>query len=115
MSLTVQANAQTTPNTTALMQQANAGNPVAEYNLAGAYFHGKGGLPRDPAKAVYWFKKSAAQGYPRAEYSLGSSYYRGLGGLPRDPAKAVYWFKKSAAQGDPSDRKSTRLNSSHAD
>ncbi|MDE2343114.1 MAG: sel1 repeat family protein [Betaproteobacteria bacterium] len=78
------------------MQQANAGNPVAEYNLAGAYFHGKGGLPRDPAKAVYWFKKSAAQGYPRAEYSLGIAYYQG-----RDPAKAMYWFKKSAAQGYP--------------
>ena len=99
LGLTAQAHAQTTPNTAALMQQANAGNAPAEYDLGVDYHRGEDGLPQDPAKAAYWYEKSAKQGYARAEFNLGVYYYKGKGGLPQDPAKAVSWFRKAAAQG----------------
>ena len=99
LGLTAQAHAQTTPNTAALMQQANAGNAPAEYDLGVDYHRGEDGLPQDPAKAAYWYEKSAEQGYARAEFNLGVYYYKGKGGLPQDPAKAVSWFRKAAAQG----------------
>ena len=99
LSLAAQAHAQTTPNTATLMQQANAGNAQAEYSLGIDYDYGKGGLPQDPAKAAYWYEKSAKQGYARAEFNLGDDYAMGEDGLRQDPAKAAYWFEKSAKQG----------------
>ena len=99
LSLAAQAHAQTTPNTATLMQQANAGNAQAECDLGIDYDYGKGGLPQDPAKAAYWYEKSAKQGYARAEFNLGIDYYKGEDGLPQNPDKAGYWFRKAAAQG----------------
>ena len=102
LSLAAQAHAQTMPNTATLMQQANAGNAQAEYDLGIDYDYGKGGLPQDPAKAAYWYEKSAEQGYARAEFNLGVDYNQGEDGLPQDPVKAVSWFRKAAAQGSKS-------------
>ena len=99
LGLTAQAHAQTTPNTAALMQQANAGNAPAEYDLGVDYHRGEDGLPQDPAKAAYWYEKSAKQGFAPAEFNLGVDYHRGEDGLPQDPAKAAYWYEKSAKQG----------------
>ena len=99
LSLAAQAHAQTTPNTATLMQQANAGNAQAEYSLGVDYNFGEGGLPQDPAKAAYWYEKSAKQGYAPAEFNLGVYYDYGKGGLPQDLAKAAYWYEKSAKQG----------------
>ena len=100
LGLTAQAHAQTTPNTAALMQQANAGNAPAEYDLGVDYHRGEDGLPQDPAKAAYWYEKSAKQGFAPAEFNLGVDYHRGEDGLPQDPAKAAYWYEKSAMQGN---------------
>ena len=102
LSLAAQAHAQTMPNTATLMQQANAGNAQAENDLGADYNEGQGGLPRDPAKAAYWYEKSAEQGYARAEFNLGVDYNQGEDGLPQDPVKAVSWFRKAAAQGSKS-------------
>ena len=99
LGLTAQAHAQTTPNTATLMQQANAGNAQAECDLGIDYDYGKGGLPQDPAKATYWYEKSAKQGYAFAENNLGGDYNQGKDGLPQDPAKAIYWYREAAAHG----------------
>ena len=69
-----------------------------ENKLGNAYYSGKG-VPQSYAKAVYWYKKSAAQGDAIAEDNLGYAYYYGKG-EPQSYSKAVYWFKKSAAQGN---------------
>ena len=98
LSLAAQAHAQTMPNTATLMQQANAGNAQAEYDLGIDYDYGKGGLPQDPAKAAYWYEQSAKQGDARAEFNLGIDYDQGKDGLPQDPAKAAYWYEQSAKQ-----------------
>ena len=95
----LRAHAQAMPDTAALIQQANTGNPQAESKLGFLYYRGVGGLSQNPAKAVFWTQKAAAQGYPPAESNLGASYFKGYGGLPRDPAKVVFWFQKAAAQG----------------
>ena len=62
------------------------------------YDNGEDGLPKDPAKAVSWFRKSADQGYRRAECALGGDYDHGEDGLPKDPVKATYWYERAAAQ-----------------
>ena len=84
----------------AIIQQAKAGNPSAEFVLAGRYYSGHGGLPKNRAHAVQWCQRAAAQGYAPAEYDLGVMYKRGEGGLPKSPAQALKWWKKAAAQGD---------------
>ncbi len=49
-------------------------------------------------KALYWYRKAAAQGYANAQYNLGGMYFNGFG-VPQDYAKAVYWYRKAAVQG----------------
>jgi TPR repeat protein len=50
------------------------------------------------SKALYWFRKAAAQGFAKAQFGLGVMFYTGQG-VPRDYTKALYWFRKAAAQG----------------
>ena len=45
-----------------VQQKAERGEPVAQYELATRYLHGRDGLPEDRAKAREWFKKAADQG-----------------------------------------------------
>ncbi len=54
------------------------GNASAQYDLGLVYLSGQG-VPRDPVKAAYWFRKSAAQKLPRAMSMLGTLYEQGLG------------------------------------
>ena len=67
-------------------------------NLGYCYAHGIG-VARDDSKAVECFRKGAENGFPRAQFLLGEAYSRGLGVEQSD---------------EEADRKSTRLNSSHA-
>ena len=86
------------PPLATIVQQAKQGDRIAEFDLAVLYEHGEDGLPKDPAKALSWYRKSADQEYRRAEYNLGVDYDRGEDGLPKDPAKATYWYERAAAQ-----------------
>jgi formylglycine-generating enzyme required for sulfatase activity len=45
-----------------LRTNAEAGDGTAMCNLGVAYEHGKGGLPKDQAKAVQWYRKGAEAG-----------------------------------------------------
>ncbi|MHB8563542.1 MAG: tetratricopeptide repeat protein [Acidiferrobacteraceae bacterium] len=74
--------------------------PAAEYQRGEAYYKGEG-VPKNDTKAVYWWRKAAAQGYAvaAAEYNLGVAYYSGEG-VPQNYQKAAYWYRKAAEQGD---------------
>jgi TPR repeat protein len=63
------------------------------------YANGRGGLPKDDAQALSWFRKAAEQGNAFGQNSLGFMYENGRGGLPKDEAQALSWYRKAAEQG----------------
>jgi TPR repeat protein len=92
----------------ALLKQAGAaGNGQAQCELGFLYQTGsfaQGPPPPDPADALPWYEKSAAQGDKWGEFALAALYQSGQG-VKADPAQAQAWFAKAAAQGltaDPS-------------
>lgn len=68
--------------------------------LGYAYYSGQG-QPKNYAKAVYWYRKAAAQGNASAENNLGVAYNYGHG-VRKNYTRAVYWYRKAADQGNPS-------------
>ena len=81
-----------------LRRAANAGNAIAQNNLAYMYANGKG-VERDYEKAFEWGMKSAMQGNAQAQLSMAGAYKRGEG-VERDYEKAFEWTEKAAMQGD---------------
>lgn len=77
-----------------IRHKAEAGDPIAQFDLAKAYMDGKA-LQKDPGEAVKWLQKSASQGYVGAEFALGIMYQSGVG-LPKDQHEAARWFRKAA-------------------
>lgn len=94
-----QTQAAVRPALSPLVQQATQGQVAVQLKLMDDYHWGRNGLPKSPAKSVYWARKAAAQGNPRAETNLGFYHESGYGGLRKNPAKALYWYRKAAAQG----------------
>lgn len=90
----------------ALLEQARAGDPVAQNGLGVMYYTGeaisKGPsgqvLNNDPELAAGWFFRAAEQGYADAQFNLGLMYANGEG-VEQDMAQAVDLFKKAANQG----------------
>lgn len=81
--------------------QSSAPATAEEQNLLGyAYYSGQG-KPRNYAKALYWYRKAAAEGNASAENNLGVAYNYGKG-VNKNYSRAVYWYRKSAEQGNPS-------------
>ncbi len=76
---------------------AHAGDPEAQTALAGLYVQGLG-MARNPAIAVYWYRRAACQGAVVAQLNLGDLYDRGLG-VPRDQDKAYAWLALAARSG----------------
>jgi TPR repeat protein len=58
----------------------------------------RGGVPRNYAEVVKWFRMSAEQGHAEAQFLLGVMYREGEG-VPQDFAEAQVWFNLAAAQG----------------
>jgi TPR repeat protein len=77
--------------------RAERGDASAQFDLASAYYYGKG-VPQDHSEALRWYQKAADQGEPRAEDALGYMYLTGVG-VPQDPAIALRWYKKAADHG----------------
>ncbi|MGH9508077.1 MAG: sel1 repeat family protein, partial [Terriglobales bacterium] len=82
---------------TALRKAAAQADAKAEFSLGLHYYRGQG-VPRDYAKAAYWYAKAAAQSDADAEYFLGALYDSGQG-VPQDSARAAYWYARAAARG----------------
>lgn len=81
----------------ALKPVAEGGSAVAQHELGVMYRKGSG-VPRDYAKAAFWFHKAAMQGVTEAQNNLGGLYVTGKG-VPRDYVQAHMWFDLAAKQG----------------
>jgi TPR repeat protein len=79
-----------------IRHKAEAGDPIAQFDLARAYIAGKD-VAKDPVQGLAWLRKSADQNYVGAEYALGIMYQTGLG-VPKDQHEAANWFRKAARQ-----------------
>jgi len=74
-------------------------HPAAEYDLAVSYELGKGGLPKDPAAALIWYRRAANDGDLDATTEVARCYYYGIGTRQNRP-KAVEWYRKAAERGN---------------
>jgi len=79
-------------------QNAGEADATAQNNLGNKYWNGIG-VPKDLAKAVELYQKSANQGNADAQSNLGFAYANGMG-VPKDFAKAVELYQKAADQGN---------------
>ena len=77
-----------------LQEQAAAGAPESQFELARAYESGTG-APQNDELAAKWYRAAADQDYPQAENRLGVIYSRGHGVNP-DKAEALRWYRKAA-------------------
>jgi TPR repeat protein len=81
-----------------ILKRANAGDSIAQYEMALRYADGEG-VPQNYQDAMEWFAKAAANGNDKAQWKLGLGYIKGIG-VPHDERKAVVWFKRAANRGD---------------
>lgn len=81
----------------AIRQKAQAGDAEAEYQLARAYYSGKG-TAFDPKQGLQWLRKSADQNYAPAEFALGVIFQLGDQSVSKNPHEAATWFRKAAQQ-----------------
>jgi hypothetical protein len=79
---------------TALIPMATAGDPQAQYELAGFYHYGYVG-PNDYAKALRWYRASARQGYADSMVGLAVMYLGGQG-VAKDRREAFVWLNLAA-------------------
>jgi TPR repeat protein len=82
-----------------MRQAAEAGDPVAQFTLAGRYARGVD-VPEDQVEASRWVRRAADQGLLEAQHNLGLHYEAGLG-VPLDYTQAAAWFRKAADHGFP--------------
>ncbi|MDF3025156.1 MAG: Sel1 domain protein repeat-containing protein [Alphaproteobacteria bacterium] len=81
-----------------MLARANAGDAVAQYDIASRYFTGSNGVPLDFTKAGAWLQKSAEQDHAPAQYNLGLLYYEGKG-YTVDNARAYFWATRASFRG----------------
>lgn len=80
--------------------QAFAGVPEAQHDLAAIYTAGHGGVKQNYKRASLWFREAAEAGIANARYNLGVLYHQGLG-VKQDTAEAIKWYRSAAALGHP--------------
>ena len=80
-------------------EAAEAGQSVAQYELALAFYDGRG-VAQDPRQAVEWLEKSSSQGNGFAKYFLGIEKVNGTY-VPQDYPGAYVMFEEAAAFGVP--------------
>lgn len=83
-----------------LEQQAFAGMPEAQHDLAAIYTAGRGGVTQNFEKAAFWFREAADNDVANASYNLGVLYHQGLG-AEKDLDRAIYWYREAAKSGHP--------------
>jgi tetratricopeptide (TPR) repeat protein len=70
---------------------AMQGHIVAQFNLGWMYAKGEGGVQRDYAQAIKWYRMAAEQGDAWAQNNLGEMYARGEG-VSLNPVQAYMWL-----------------------
>lgn len=85
-----------------LQRRANNQDAEAQYQLAGAYLNGTGGVSRDPKQGIDWLRKAAESKHPAAQNALWVMYRKGFPPeIPKDPRQGLQWLQKSAVNGYP--------------
>jgi TPR repeat protein len=82
----------------AVRRQAGLGSIEAVFLMGTAHDEALG-VGEDPAVALTWFHKAAAEGHTLAEHNLGNAYAAGRG-VAADATAAVAWWTKAALKGD---------------
>jgi len=85
-----------------VLQEANAGNAVSQFELSIRYLTGRG-FKADTVKAVYWTKKAAEQNHLLARFNLGIFQFNGWG-TEWNPFEAYRNFRFAAERGMPEAR-----------
>lgn len=80
------------------LQAAEQGDPEAAYNLALAYWQGKG-VNQDPAQGFRWMLLPASHGIAAAQARLGYAYAAG-DGVAVDLIEATRWWMLAATHGN---------------
>ena len=78
--------------------RAEAGDREAQYEMGCRAQHGSGGVPRDLAEAVRWYRRAADAALPAAQYNLGVMLVGGLG-AEKDETEAARMFLRAAERG----------------
>uniref|UniRef100_A0AAV1SYH0 Uncharacterized protein n=1 Tax=Peronospora matthiolae TaxID=2874970 RepID=A0AAV1SYH0_9STRA len=81
-----------------LTKAAEAGDPAAKSRLGEYYLYGNGGVQKDRARAVQYWKEAAAAGVVMAQYNLGNLFLTG-DGVPQDALQAEALFRAAAEKG----------------
>lgn len=81
----------------ALLPRAEAGDAVAQFNLARLYALGEG-MAINRQEFVRWCTTAADQGLPEAQFTLGCCYLRGLG-VEKNEAEGRRLLEAAAAAG----------------
>ncbi len=84
---------------TTLKNEARAGDPRAQHELARRLIQGDG-VEQNFAEASELFREAAIQGVANAQYNLGVLYERGLG-VTKDDVRALLWYHSAAEQSHP--------------
>jgi hypothetical protein len=78
-----------------LVKGAKAGDSSSQVMLGNYLSDGRRGVPKNPERAVYWYKRAFAQGNTAGAYNL-AMHYRKLG----DVDEAFKWFERAAGADD---------------
>jgi TPR repeat protein len=79
-----------------VIEQARAGDSVAQYKLGYDYYLGRG-IAQDYIQAAIWWQKAAEQGFPQAQNNIGVLYNSGKG-VPQSYSEAYFWQNLAAAR-----------------
>ena len=79
-----------------IIEQAKAGDAIAQYKLGYDYYLGRG-VALDYVQAAIWWRKAADQGFPSAQNNLGVLYNAGKG-VPQSYSEAYFWENLAAAR-----------------
>ena len=83
---------------TQLINNAQKGDPKAQYHLGVLYQDGKV-LPKDYIQAVKYYSQAAAKGHAKAQLYLGLLYQNGRG-IPKNYQQAAFLYTQAANQGN---------------
>jgi TPR repeat protein len=78
--------------------RAQAGDPVAQFNLGYCYEMGQG-TPVNLEASAKWYLRAALQGHARAQYHIGLAYSFGSGGIDWNLAEACKWLTLASRNG----------------
>jgi uncharacterized protein len=84
-----------------LQRAGESGSRGAQRDLDALYATGDWTGPKDPARAVYWYRLAAEREHDDAQYNLGFMYVLGEGTTP-DVDEGLHWLSRSAEQGNTS-------------